>query len=336
MHCYAKYLTIAVVVLMTVGALPSMALTTDSLEAAGLTLTGYLEVELQFIDGEQDDTSDVTIGTLEFGVEYELTDWVSFTMLFLYEDGFDGVEVDEAYATLGGSEAFPVLVTAGRLYLPLGAYSSTFCSGVFCTDPLTQSLSEAQEEVLQATYGVGSWAVTLGAANGDADTEDTIDLYYGVVELTPAEGLTFGVSYTSNLCDADELTDLLPEEGLDDDAAGLSLYAIYETGPLYAQVEYVAGLDEVAAADLDADEDGSGDEPKAFNAEFGYAVTERIQLGARYGSSDEFGDFPEEQYGVVGNYTLFEGAVLAFEYIHNEFSDGAEEDCFLTRVAIGF
>ena len=229
--------------------------------------------------------------------------------------------------------------TAGRLYLPIGAYSSAGCSGVLCTDSLAQSLSEAQEDVLQVSYGFDLGTVLAGLANGDVDEvgeEDRVQLFYGAAELSPVEGLMVGVAYVSNLADSNELTELMPEDGITGEVAGLSVYVIYAAGPFYGQAEYITALEGFDAADLDADGDGSGDQPEAFNLEVGYAVLEDLQVGARYAESREFGEFAETQYGAVANYELFDGAVVSLEYLHGDLPDGTDEDTVTGRLAIEF
>jgi len=331
---------VGIVSLLTVLA-PALCLgfSTEALEEAGVTFEGYLEVELSYVDGEEGDASDIALSELAVGVQYAPVEWLSAAALFLYEDGEDGVAVDEAYADIGGSERVPVVFTVGRVYLPIGAYCSTFCSGVMCSDPLTQSLGEAQEDVLQASYDFGRVSVAAGIANGDVDEagdDDTINLYYAVVEGKPAEAVTVGVTYTSNLADSDTLTALMPEEGVTEHVGGLTGYVIYEAGALYGSVEYLTAVEAFSPADLDTDEDGSGDEPWALNLEVGYQVLSNLQLGARYGMADDLADLPEDQYGVVVNYAVFEGAILAFEYLHNEYAGGGDEESFLGRLAIEF
>ena len=316
----------------------SLGFTTDAMEKAGLTFDGYVEVEVSYIDGEEDSTSDVALAELALGVEYAPVAWLSANVVFLYEDGADGVEVDEAYASIGGSEAMPVVFTAGRLYLPTGAYTSTFCSGVFCSDPLTQSLGEAQEDVLQASYDFGVAQVAAGVANGDVNEvgDDAINLFYAVVEAKPAEAFTVGVAYTSNLADSDTLTELMPEDGVAQDVGGLTGYVIYESGAFYGSVEYLTAAEAFSPADLDADEDGSGDQPWALNVELGYMVQPSLQLGARYATTGELADLPEDQYGVVANYEVFDGAVLSLEYLHNELAGGGDEDCVIGHFSLEF
>jgi hypothetical protein len=315
------------------------AFTTEALEEAGVTFTGYVETEISYLNGEEDEGSDVALSELTLGVEYAPADWLSAAAVLIYEDGAGGVEVDEAYAAVGGTESLPLVLTVGRLYLPLGAYCSEHCSGVLCTDSLTQALSEAQEDVVQVTYLLDVAVLTAGVANGDVDQageDDVINTFYGAVEVAPIEGLVVGAACTSNLADSDELTGLMPEDGVVDQVAAVSVYAICRFGRFYGQAEYVAALDDFAAADLDADEDGRGDQPQAINIELGYDLLEDLQIGARCAATEEFGAFPETQYGVVANYAIFEGAVLALEVLRNELPGGGEEESVIGRLAVEF
>ena len=317
----------------------SPAFTTEALEEAGVSLSAYVEAEASYVDTAEQNTSDLAVSEVTLGVEYAPNDWLLAAVTLIYEDGSDGIEVDEAYASVGGSAALPVVFTVGRLYLPIGAYSSVQCSGVLCTDSLTQSLSEAQEDVLQVSYGFDVGSVLAGVANGDVDEvgqDDQVQLFYGAAEVSPVEGLMVGVAYISSLADSNELGELMPEEGITDEVAGLSVYVIYASGPFYGQAEYITALESFEPGDLDADGDGSGDQPEAFNIEIGYAVLEDLQLGARYAGSREFGEFAESQYGAVANYELFDGAVVSLEYLHGELPDGSDEETLTGRLAIEF
>lgn len=315
------------------------AFTTAALEEAGVVFDAYVEIDASYLDGEDEETSDVAVSELTLGVEYAPTDWLAAVVVFIYEDGADGIDVDEAFVEIGGTPRLPVVVTVGRLYLPLGAYCSEHCSGVLCSDSLTQALSESQEDVLQVAYSMDVVSLTVGVTNGDVDEigeDDTIDTLYAAVDVAPLDGLVVGAAYTSNLADSDVLAELMPADGIVDEVAGLSAHVICSAGRFYGQAGYVAAMDDFAAADLDADEDGRGDRPKALNVEAGYWVLDNLQIGARYGATDQFGEFPERQYGVVANCTVYEGAVLAFEVLRNELPGEGDEVSVIGRLALEF
>jgi hypothetical protein len=315
------------------------ALTTPALEEAGLSFEGYLEAEVSYTDEDGQTASDVAVSELTLGAEYVPVEWLQLVVVLIYEDGDEGVGVDEAYVGLGGSERLPLVVTVGRLYLPMGAYSSVHCSGVLCSDSLTQLLTESREDVVQACCGWDAVALTVGVANGDVDEaghDDTINVWYAAVEAYPAEGLAVGAAYTSSLADSDELAELMPDEGIARQVGAASVYVIHQTGPFYGSVEYAAALERFDAADLDADHDDTGDRPRALNVEAGYDVLDNVQIGARYGWTAEWAGFPEDQYGAAVHYFLSECVVLSIEVLHGELPAGADEDSVIGRVAVEF
>ncbi len=315
------------------------AFTTEGLEDAGVSFTGYFELLLEHVDGATTDKTDIELAAAKFGFSYTPVDWVLVYAIFDFGSGVSEVNVNEGYINLGGTEALPVVITAGRNYAPMGGYASEFCDDPLCTAPLTKVLTETREELLQVAYDFGVAQVKVGVANGQVNeigADDNLDLYYGNVEVTPMEGLTLGASYTSDLSNSLELRNLMPEDGIVDQTAGYSLYAIYDSGPIYARLGYATAADSFAAADLDANGDGTGDEPSAWAITVAYGVTPEVSVGAMYSSSDDMADFPEDRYGAVVSYSVYEGITLLGEYIHDEFYDATDSDSYQCRLKISF
>jgi len=306
------------------------AFTTEGLEEVGVSFTGYFELLLEHVDGEAADATDIKLEAAKFGFSYTPVDWVLVYALFDFGSGVSEVNVNEGYLSIGGSEALPVV---------MGGYASEFCDDPLCTAPLTKVLSETREELLQVAYDFGVAQVKAGVANGQVDevgSDDNLNLYYGNVEVTPMEGLTLGASYTSDLSNSLELRDLMPEDGIVDQTAAYSLYVIYDSGPIYGRLGYVAATDSFAAADLDANGDGTGDEPSAWAVTVAYAVTPEVSVGGMYSTSDDMANFAEDRYGAVVSYSVYEGITLLGEYIHDEFYDGTDQDTYQGRMKISF
>ena len=315
----------------------SSAFTTDSLEELGLSFTGYFEPLVEFISAEEGDSSNIKISSLEFGVDYTPDDWALVHVLLHYDQDLGHVEGRQAYVSLGGSEAMPVIFTIGKFYQPMGGYSSLFCGDPLCAAPLTKRLTETLDEVVQVAYDFGLVEVKAGVGNGSTDEigdDDTIDLYYGHIEVVPMTGVIVGASYTSDLADAIAIADLVPEEGTTDQVPGYSVYVIYETGPFYGRLGYAAATKSFAAVDLDLNADGIGDEPSAWAITLAYDVMENVQVGALYSSADDLD--VDEQYGLAVNYTVFEGIVLSLEYVHGLPCCGDEADNYVGRLKFSF
>jgi len=284
-----------------------------------ITISGLIEVEgsaenLDFADGSTDAGSDLTLATAQLGFGVKLTEEVRGNISFLYEEDATDLEVDEAAIDF---DYAPIFARVGRLYVPFGVFHSHFIS-----DPLTLELGETRETALLIGYGHELFSLSAFAFNGDAEKageEDHIRDWGASLVLTPAEGVELGGSYLSDLADSD--AELLGDE-YQRRVAGWSAFATAERGPFGASAEILGAVKSFAAADLDADDDGRGDKPLAWNLEVSWAPQENVELAARYEGSDEFAGQPERQYGIDVSWSPWEYTTLSLEYLRGEFDHG--------------
>ncbi len=308
-----------------------------------IQVSGVIEVEANYqtLDDndpttDDEDSSDVDLGTVELAIDVRIVDHVDGHVLFKYED--DDVFVDEGFITLTGSEAFPAYLIAGRQYVPFGNYDSHFV-----TDPNTLVLGETNEGALVAGYRIGEDVVDIavGAFYGkinESGDDDMINSYVAGVSAQPLEGLMLGVSYISNLASSDSFSEHVEAE-IDDLVGGWSAFVTFEFLDRFRVVgEYTAALDEFVAGQVYGTTDTLAREPSAWNIEFGAMVIDSLELAVRYGGSDDGGDFlPETQYGGVVNWGFFESTNLALEYMHDEYEDdGNEVDTITAQLAVEF
>jgi len=96
----------------------------------GLSFSGAVQVEAGFENGYGDEkTGDITLATVELGLESEVSEWVRANVVLLWEeDNTPQVEVDEATITLGNAERSPLYLTAGKFAVPFGSYGTTMIS----------------------------------------------------------------------------------------------------------------------------------------------------------------------------------------------------------------
>lgn len=313
----------------------------DRIQISGLieVEAGYEKIDFEDPGEEDEKTSDVDLTTVELAVDAKIVDHVEGHVLFKYEE--DDVFVDEGFIALTGTEAFPAYLIAGRQYIPFGNFDSHFV-----TDPTTLVLGETNEGAVVAGYRFGGEMVdiSLGAFNGSAQEtgdDDMIDSYVASVAVNPMEGLMFGASYTSNLAGSDSFNEVVVDpDNLDSLVGGWNAFVSYEFLERFKIIgEYVGALDEFEAGEIYDAADGTRRQPAAWNIEIGTAITENIEVAARYGGSDDGGaDFlPETQYGAIVNWGLFKNTNLALEYLHGEFEDDAQEtDSIIAQLAIEF
>ncbi|MCD6296720.1 MAG: LbtU family siderophore porin [Deltaproteobacteria bacterium] len=315
-----------------------------------ITLSGLIEAEACYEDYDYDnpaaddeDSSDITLATVELGVDVDIIKHVKGHVLFLWEeDDTEPVDVDEGFITLDGEDVVPLYLNVGKLYVPFGNFESHFIS-----DPLTLELGETRESALTVGY-VNEWMdFSVSAFNGDIDEtgeDNHIESYVANAsfsvpqELISNFGIAGGVSYISNIGDSDNLQDEIDANiGIKDYVGGFNAFlSISFMDKLSLECEYLGALDEFEAGELLFD-DGKEFQPETWNFELAYAATDRLEVAVKYEGGDDLGDFlPEDQYGAAVSYGLFENTFLSLEYLHGEFENDDERDLITTQLAVEF
>jgi len=315
-----------------------------------ITLSGLIEGEACYEDYDYDDpatddedSSDITLATVELAVDVDLVKHVKGHVLFLWEeDETEPVDVDEGYITLDGEDVVPLYLNVGKLYVPFGNFESHFIS-----DPLTLELGETRESALTVGY-VNEWMdLSASAFNGDTDEtgeDNHIESYVAAASFSVPEelisnfGISGGVSYISNIADSDNLQDeIVSPGGIKDYVGGFNAFlSLSFMDKFFLECEYLGALDEFEAGELSFD-GGNKFQPKTWNFELAYAATDRLEVAVKYEGGDDLGDFlPEDQYGAALTYGLFENTSLSLEYLHGEFENDDERDLFTTQLAVEF
>ena len=316
--------------------------------AERITLSGLIEVEANyehtdFSDSGTPDTdsSDITLATVELGIDADIAKHVGGHLLFKWEDGDSSVNVDEGFIILDGEDVIPLYLNAGKMYVPFGRFESHFIS-----DPLTLEIGETNEGALKVGY-VHSWAeVCLSAFNGDVDEtgkDNHIDDFVAGITLTPEISeefdLAFGVSYISNIGDSNGLEGEITGAGtVKDDVPGLGVFlSLGFQDRYFVELEYVGATDDFQAGELSFD-NGQAFKPMTWNIEFAFLPVEALELAVRYEGGDDLGnDFlPDERYGGVVSYAFFDNTNLAAEYLHASFKNKDESDVFTVQLGIEF
>ncbi|MEW6079531.1 MAG: LbtU family siderophore porin [Thermodesulfobacteriota bacterium] len=292
---------------------------------------GYEKLNPEAAGEPTDKSSDVTLATMQLGVDATLNEHVSGHVLFLWEqDDTEPVDLDEGFVTISGGEQRPVYVTAGKYYLPFGNYETHFIS-----DPFTLELGEANESAVMCGYHGALFDINAGAFNGDinqTDEDDHVENAFAGASFTLPDdwagpvSLTAGISYISSIADTDGLSGEIAgrdgEEGtggLKDDVGGMAGYVtIGFEDRAFFKAGYVGALDEFEPGEL-AFVDGKA-KPSAWNFEAAYVTGSRIGAGLKYEGTDDCGDFlPETGFGAIIFWYPFEQTFVGLEYMHQEY-----------------
>lgn len=354
MTLFAKYFSMIAVLLLfytlpALGAEDAVEKVQGALNDLGISYNGTIEVEAAYQDTDSETTSDITLATVELGIDAKPIKHVSGHIVFLFEeDDTDPVEVDQGFIRLDGEEKCPFYAEAGRLYLPFGNYDSHFIS-----DPLTLELGETRESALVLGYGDDHIEFSLGIFNGDVneadENDDMIDGFAaGAVYTMPSFGgisLSAGVSYLSNIGDSDGLSgQLMVADTITSYVPAATAYvsaSLNET--VFCHLEYMLTTDNFSAGDLVFDE-GRDVEPWALNVEVAYAATDQLMVGLRYGATNDAGGatddadvfLPESLYGAVVGYTPMDHVDIALELQAGEFANGNDFTTATVQLALAF
>ena len=306
-----------------------------------IEFSGAIEVEAIYEQikpkvGKKEDSSDLTLATVDFAIDALITDRVRTHILFEYEDDEDFI-VDEAIIHYQAKEVYvpdlsynsPWYANIGRLTIPFGYFESLFISG-----PLTEDLGETKETAVIAGIYNPFINIAAGVFNGDIDktgNSDRIESYVAACRFTLPEdissnvGLMIGVSYISNIADSDELADFFEEEFGDtifDYVAGFSSFlSVSIMNRFFFEAEYVGAVESF--------EEDKNFEPKAWNFEVTYIPIEDVEVAVRYGGSadtlpvtllpDTHNLLPDTQVGICVIYEMFNNTSIGLEYLYEEF-----------------
>jgi hypothetical protein len=126
-----------------------------------VTLSGVLEIDAYSLSEDvAGDSIDVIVSSLEVGLDVAVSEALNVNTLFLYEDGFSGLEVDTATISLAVQDQLVLVI--GQMTLPFGHYESSTLS-----DPLTLELGETADTAVQLATNMGAWSGSITLFNGD-------------------------------------------------------------------------------------------------------------------------------------------------------------------------
>jgi hypothetical protein len=289
-----------------------------------VTLSGVVEVEAASTeDFEGADSSDISLATVELGLDAEITEWVNSHLLLLWEEDEGPVDLDEGTITLGNLEKFPLYLTAGKMYVPFGAFESNMIS-----DPLTLELGENRESAAQIGFEATGFYGSFYAFNSDINEigdDDEIksfgaDAGYGLEYDNMV--LELGGGWINNIASSESLTDYFGGSAeIQDYPAGLTAHLTLNYGPFMFIGEYLGALDAFDASELDFN--GRGAKPSAWDLEAAYTREikgKETTFAVGYQKTDEALalELPEERIlGCIG-VVIWKNTSLALEYLHDE------------------
>ncbi len=336
------------IVVAAISGLCALSSSAGANDAYEIEISGVVEIEAtggRTTDGAAN--SDISVATIEIGIDTTITDNVSAHLLLLHEENDTDLEIDEGTITLSELGSLPIAISAGQMYVPFGHFESHMIS-----DPLTLELGETRESVVQfgaVADNIHAAIYTFKGATrqaNDSDRVKSIGANIGFTIENNGFNLDSGISYLSNMAETDTIEGIISNSTtLTDTPAGIGLHAIVRRGPLTMIAEYTGANDSFDTADLAFN--GNGAKPGAYNIEAGFELSmfgkEATLALAAQGSRDaQVLSLPESRLLGSINVALREQTSLGFEwaksddYGTNEGGTGRATNMYTAQIAVEF
>ncbi len=314
-----------------------------------MTFSGLVEVEAGYLDGPEGSESDLTVATVELGIEVQPTPWVNaHVMLLAEEDETEPPEIDEAIFTLANSTVSPWSLAAGRMVVPFGNFDSGMIS-----DPLTLEIGETRETALQLGYVTQGFHALAYLFNGDTQDggHEAIDQFgiklgYAHDGSDTLPGLDLGISWISNLTDSNSLQETIVNPiNLQQTVPGWSANATLHWNRFTLISEYVTAAETFSTTDLAFN--GTGAKPSAWNLELDTDVKignhpAALAVALQQTSEATALSLPETRWLVGLSVEIQDNTTLAMEIAHDTAYDeakggnGEATDTLTIQLAVAF
>lgn len=306
----------------------------ESIEPGNMMITDYIRlgVEAEFIGRYREGSTDIysskddfSFDTLDFTLDINISENISFNTVFEYSDDDDDFRVDSAQFDIKLNDYLSL--TVGKVYIPFGRFSTDMI-----TDPFTEDFAEICETAAGLTCNLDDTLI-FSAWLYQTDIEEEFNNFALTSEFRTADWLTFGVAFVSDIA-AGMLQDfdINPNNANYDQTAGINVW--FELTPaekfrFYG--EFIGALDNIAAID---------ETPRVWSFDASYDATDAITVAARYEGASSFGYIPyvSSRFGGAVKYAYNDFITFGVEYMFAEYEniqeDGSHE--FAGSVAIEF
>ena len=292
-----------------------------------LELSARVEVEATAgRDFQRAKTSDLTLATVEIGVDANLSEWVSSQIVLLYEEGEEDEHaiVDVGAITLGNEEKAPFYASAGKMYIPFGSHQTFMVS-----DPLPLELAETRDTAILGGFKMLGLSGAVYAFNGSVDEtggSDTMNTLGAQLDYEVERGdwkIALGAGWLNNLAESKTLRDHIATTSatVEGSTEAMSIHGRIQHAGWSMLAEYVSALDSFLPGEVDFA--GTGAKPAAWQLELAHTTElagRELNLALGYQHSDEAVaiGLPEHRYlGTVG-VSIFAQTTLALEYRHDQ------------------
>jgi hypothetical protein len=236
-------------------------------------------------------------------------------LILEYDTDTDRVKTEEFTI---GAESDPWELAVGKQYLPFGEYFSRFVTG-----PIIE-FGETRDTAATLTYDFSdrldlSMSVYQGVA-GESDGNDRGLDWAFALEAWPQQNLALGLSYLTDLADADSRLLADNDNHYVRKVPGVSGYLLWIDKHFELTFEALAATRSFVELETDRDQ------PWAWNLELALFPHKRFDLALRIEGSRELEDEPHLQYGAAVTVLVHRYVTLTLEYLHGRYDDNLATD----------
>ena len=250
--------------------------------------------------------------TLQAGFVVSPWEQAKAELVLEYDTETEQLIADEAFASLELNDSWEI--EAGRMYTPFGVYISHFATG-----PLLE-LGETRADMVLLSYSPSEQLdLSIAAYRGDArKTGQDSDRWDGAlgIEGWLSEQLAAGLSYQSDLADADERLLEDWDDRYQQRVPAISGFVVWSVADYEITLEALGALKDFRELDRDRNR------PLAWNLEFVHFFGDRFEWALRVEGSRELEDAPELQGGASLTWRAWENSTLTVEYLRGRFETG--------------
>ncbi|MCP5170827.1 MAG: LbtU family siderophore porin [Porticoccaceae bacterium] len=298
-----------------------------------IVLSGVVEVEAGYSDHDTDgSSSDLVVATVELGLEAQLTDNISASIVALYEEDDTDLEIDVATITLDDLAGTGIALTLGQDYLPFGAFDTNLVN-----DTLVLEAAETRETAALLSWEAAGFSASVFVFNGDADGgSDTLE-NFGASIGWGNDNINLAADYTSNLFDSDGFGGFIEDNaanGFDDIDEAEGAYIVRAA----LNLESFSFLAEYLGA-----EESTIPTTTWINRELEVLHTEMAvalgdwTLALAYQETDDAEDFlPEERISFGVTTAITDNIGIGIEYWKDEDYDGLDSDNLVVQLNTAF
>ncbi len=304
----------------------------QNIDLNGIHVGALLEIEAAYREQGEERSSDLTLATLELGIEAEATDSLSAKALLLWEeDVTDPIEIDEALITLRDLGIDSLYFAAGRMYVPFGQFRTHFIS-----DPLVQTFAETRQTAILIGYSKERLELSVSLFRGRPNSSDerSIDGSAASLTLKPVPQMEVGLSWLSDIADSPVIAELTGSPDTQAEiprtpAAGA--YISVNSGRFTIDAEYVTVLEEFEAGLLRE----TAARPDVWNLELAAMLRDGLEISAKAEGTSSLAALPKHQSGAAISVSISDKSALSLEMLSADYGGDTPDSFAITaRLAV--